>query len=223
LKKEFAKQLNIFVNGSTEVLNCHFQLNLIQALAPPPLMKRFAIILTIVLLATPAFAQRDEYAITTIAPQGITTPDYQVTGEAHKSPRRQIWLEVEVEFESKAETTDELTVKYFVLLKDKLLSGEVTHVNVPKGRDLRSVIYVPPQTLSRLLEGRPLGSADIVNVGVQLLVKGALAAESNYKPAGAARWWEQLQPLTGLMMNKTQTPFAPLYWDRYEMIKPEAR
>jgi hypothetical protein len=23
----------------------------------------------------------------------------------------------------------------------------------------------------------------------------------------------------GLVLNKTQTPFAPLYWDRYEAIK----
>ena len=31
-----------------------------------------------------------------------------------------------------------------------------------------------------------------------------------------------LPQVTGMVLNKTQTPFAPLYWDRYEAIKAVA-
>jgi hypothetical protein len=28
--------------------------------------------------------------------------------------------------------------------------------------------------------------------------------------------------VAGFLLNKNETPFAPLYWDRYEQIKPAA-
>jgi hypothetical protein len=28
-----------------------------------------------------------------------------------------------------------------------------------------------------------------------------------------------LPPITGFVLNKNETPFAPLYWDRYPQIK----
>ena len=36
------------------------------------------------------------------------------------------------------------------------------------------------------------------------------------QPSGTAT----LQQVPGLLLNKNETPFAPLYWDRYEQIKP---
>ena len=74
--------------------------------------------------------------------------------------QRDRWLEVEVEFTSTPEFTDELTFKYYILVNGKLLTGEVTHMNVTAGRDNRSVMYVPPKALARLM-GKSSGDREL--------------------------------------------------------------
>jgi len=34
------------------------------------------------------------------------------------------------------------------------------------------------------------------------------------------QWFIALPPIAGFVLNKNETPFAPLYWDRYAQIKP---
>jgi len=34
------------------------------------------------------------------------------------------------------------------------------------------------------------------------------------------QWFAALPPIAGFVLNKNETPFAPLYWDRYAQIKP---
>src|SRR5205085_2661782 len=104
-------------------------------------------------------------------------------GTAHRGGRAEQWLEVEVTFESNVEWIDELTFKYYILIGGKCLTGEVTHVNIPKGRDLHSVMYVSPRTLARVLNGRQLTGASIENVGVQILKQGALVDTKSFKPS----------------------------------------
>lgn len=165
------------------------------------------------------FAQANgDYKIDKIAPAVIRTPDYQFQGDDRRTGRAEQWLELEVEFEAKPEYTEELTFKYFVLINSKLLTGEVTHVSIPSGRDLRSVMYVSPRTLARLLAGKTLTANTIENVAVQILNKGATVAEKSFKE-GAPQWYTKMPQITGFVLNKNQTPFAPLYWDRYEAIK----
>jgi hypothetical protein len=33
------------------------------------------------------------------------------------------------------------------------------------------------------------------------------------------QWYSAIPNVSGFMLNKNETPFAPLYWDRYEQIK----
>ena len=35
----------------------------------------------------------------------------------------------------------------------------------------------------------------------------------------AAQWYNTTPALPGMVLKKSETPFAPLYWDRYEEIK----
>ncbi len=163
---------------------------------------------------------RDDYAITKVQPAVVQTPEIQFTGTQHRSGRAEQWLEVEVQFQSNVDMTDELTFKYYILLAGKCLTGEVTHVNVPRGRDLYSVMYVSPRTLARVLEGHSMNAQAIENAGVQILFKGQLVAEKSFKEAGG-EWWQKMQQIPGLVLNKNQTPFSPLYWDRYEAIKAD--
>src|SRR5437867_2083210 len=97
----------------------------------------------VLFLAASAFG-RDEYQITKVAPAVIRTPEITFTGDQRRTGRSEQWVELEVEFRSNVDFTDELTFKYYVLFAGKLLTGEVTHVSISKGRDLRSVMYINP-------------------------------------------------------------------------------
>src|SRR5438552_9995739 len=79
------------------------------------------------------------FQITKISKNLITSPQYNYNGgEQYQANQRDRWLEVEVEFAAAPEFTDELTFKYFILINGKILTGEVTHVNILPGRDNRS-------------------------------------------------------------------------------------
>ncbi len=54
---------------------------------------------------------------------------------------------------------------------------------------------------------------------MQLVSKGQVLVTRSFKARGDQQWWQNLQQVTGKVLNKNQTPFAPLIWDRYEQIK----
>jgi hypothetical protein len=160
-----------------------------------------------------------DFQLLKITTNFISSPQFTYTGaEQYQADQRERWLEVEVTFSSAPEFTDELTLKYFILVNGKLLTGEVTHVNIAAARDNRSVMYVTPKTLQRLMLGRTITNNALQNVAVQLMQQGALKDELSLNRA-APQWYATLPQLGGLVLNKNETPFAPLYWDRYCQIK----
>ena len=184
-------------------------------------MKVGAVICLLALSAGVAFGQgRADFKLTKITKNLVSTPQITYTGaQQYPTNQQDRWLEVEVEFTATPEFTDELTFKYFILLNGKLLTGEVTHVNVAAGRENRSVMYVSPRTLARFMGNRAVTPNSIQNVAVQILQKGAIKDELSFTRA-AGNWFASLAPVSGFVLNKNETPFAPLYWDRYEQIKP---
>jgi hypothetical protein len=152
------------------------------------------------------------------APAGVKSPDYQLNGGPQKRTTFGTWLEVEVEYETKPEVIDELTFKYTILIQNTLLDGEVTYVNIPQGRDHYAVMYVPPRALLRLTGGKPLTSASIENVWIQVTKQGQVLDQTALRGQGAV---PNLPHIAGQVLNKNETPFAPLYYDRYEAIKPK--
>ncbi len=162
-----------------------------------------------------------DFQLTKITKNLVTTPQISYTGgQQYPTNQRDQWLEVEVQFASTPEYTDELTFKYFILINGKLLAGEVTHVNIAAGRENRSVMYVSPRTLARFNGNRPVTANTIQNIAIQLLQQGAVKDELSFTKT-AGQWYAGLSQLTGFVLNKNETPFAPLYWDRYEQIKPK--
>ena len=160
-----------------------------------------------------------EFQINRITKNLIPAPQFTSNGAPqHETNERERWLEVEVEFAAAPAWTDELTVKYFILFNGKLLSGEVTHTNVPAGRELRSVMYVAPRTLTRFGGNRPVALNSVQNVAVQLTQGGQVKSEVSLERA-APQWYAATPPVAGFVVNKNETPFAPLYWDRYEQIR----
>ncbi len=118
-------------------------------------------------------------------------------------------------------------MNYYVLLNNKskehpqgtLLTGSVTHAAIPQGKGMNSVMYVSPRTLERFFGGKSptTAPAAVVDVGVTITKQGATVAEGSWK--GRGQWWSTLQQVTGYVLNKNETPFAPLAWDYYEAIK----
>jgi hypothetical protein len=190
-------------------------------------MKTQSLLLFAAVLLVPldlrAQARGSDFQITKITKNLITNPQYTYNGaEQYQANQRDRWLEVEVQFAAAPEFTDELMFKYFILINGKLLTGEVTHANIMAGRENRSVMYVPPDALLRVLNNRPVASTSVQNIAVQIVQQGTVKDEFNLVRA-AAQWYTTIPALSGFVLNKNETPFAPLYWDRYERIKIPSR
>lgn len=151
-----------------------------------------------------------------IEPAAIKTPEYNVTGGPQKRSTIGTWLEVEVEFETKGGEADELMFNYYVAVENKLIVGSVTHVAIPEGKKHYSVCYIAPRSLEKLTGGKPLTSASIQNVWVTVSRSGQVLDK-----ASAPKKMElpNLPQLQGMILNKSETPFAPLFFDRYEAVK----
>jgi hypothetical protein len=164
-----------------------------------------------------------EFQLTKITKNLVSTQQFSYTGaQQYPTNQRDRWLEVEVEFAAAPEFTDELTFKYFILFNGQLLRGEVTHTNIAAGRENRSVMYVSPRTLVRFTGNRALTVNAVQNIAVQIVQQGAIKDELSLARA-QPQWYAGLPQLAGFVLNKNETPFAPLYWDRYEQIKPPGR
>lgn len=150
-----------------------------------------------------------------VQPEVIKTPEYNITGGPQKRSKVGQWLEVEVEFDTKAEEIDELTFKYTIMFEKKLLDGQVTHVNIPKGRDHYSVVYVAPRSLEKLSGGKPLTAGSIENAWVVVEKQGQVLDQASFRPGPIPN----LPHIPGIVLNKSETPFQPLFFDRYEAIK----
>lgn len=186
--------------------------------------------------ASSAFAQKanTEFQINAITPDLVTTPEYSINyGPKNKKvSKNKDFVELEVSFDWQPEAKepkflDDLTINYYVLLDNKsrenpkgtLLVGSVTHTAIPQAKGMNSVMYISPRTLERFFEGKSPSTVKsaIVDVGVTITQQGQLVAEKSWK--GKGQWWSSLQQVNGYVLNKSETPFAPLAWDYYEAIK----
>ncbi len=145
-----------------------------------------------------------------------TTPEFQISGGQNKRYRLGKWLELEVGYETEAEEIDELTFKYTVLLERKLLTGEVTYMNILKAKDHFAVMYVSPKSIEKLTGGKALTGSSIENVWVEVSRQGQVLGRASQKPGAVPN----LPQVPGMVLTKDKTPFASLYFDRYEAMKP---
>jgi len=177
-------------------------------------------LLTLSLLPWAAAQAQGGFVIKNISAVQDSSPDLQAPPATSKPFTPGKWLEIEVEFSATPPGAQELQFKYYVLIGNKLLTGDVTHINVLPGQSLHSIMYVAPNTLASVLNGQPFTPSAVQNAEVQILKPGVGApmASKQLKP-GPSLATSSFPQLPGLMLNKNDTPFAPLYWDRYEAIK----
>ena len=70
-----------------------------------------------------------------VQPSMVKTPEFSLSSGPQKRSKPADWLEIEIEYETKPEDIDELTFTYTIMIEKKLLTGQVTHINIPKGRN----------------------------------------------------------------------------------------
>ncbi|MEO6567727.1 MAG: Amuc_1102 family pilus-like protein [Opitutaceae bacterium] len=157
--------------------------------------------------------------ISKIQPTAVKTPEYQITGGQGKRYKLGDWLEVEVEYETKPEIIDELTFKFTILMDKKLLDGDVTYVNIAKDRSHYAVMYISPKNLDRITGGKAFTASSIENVWIEVLKNGQALDKSSVKQGPVPN----LPHLPGMVLPKDETPFGPLYYDRYEAQKKTVR
>ena len=198
------------------------------------------------LITASAVAQKAPtgFEVVKITPELLRTPDVSFSGgPTGRKVKGQNFLGVEVAFswqprEAKPAYLDEITVNYYILLNnaganpespqaESLLTGSVTHISVPQDKDLKSVMYVSPRTLAKLFNGKVPSNINgvIKDVGATITRGGEVVAQASMKGdiKNKTPWWasptQAMTPTPGYLLNKNQTPFAPLVWEYYEEIK----
>jgi len=178
-------------------------------------------------------------AIRKLGVQFQQTPQYQVDGVREKDVRPRYWLELEAELD--VETTDptgfipELRTKWFVVIfgpdtKPVRLDGEVVYQNVRAIDGKAHVIaFIGPDVLEKLTgEERP-NESDIDSTA--LLVSGPGIRTDDDHKEGLQKatgekdyeWWIKWshKVASNQILAKSQTPFAPLWSDRFPREKKE--
>lgn len=192
---------------------------------------------------------KSEFLIKKIEPTLVDTPQFsagsyrkQQAGAARPTP----WLEIDVNFErdeiskEAPKYSEDLTVEFYILLnnaalnpdkKPTLLTGTTTISDVPYGKGLHTAAFVSPQTMGRYFDGKPPATAQqaLVDVGVSISSSAGLVAIASSKSADVAKqgkgWWDsdaEMTKVTGRVLEKSQTPFAPLAWDYFVPSKPKS-
>ncbi len=165
----------------------------------------------------------------------IPSPEVQ-TGKA-KNFKPKDWLEVEAGIkipasnaeQKKAGFIDQVTVKWYVAVKTPegkgviKLSKTINHINVPVDEEVFSSVYLSPSALKRLTGSDRASKGAVEAVGLEVLVDGVKVAQAAVKQKEG--WWNagslSDQSDKFPLLNKDETPFQMLWWDRYAEIQKE--
>jgi hypothetical protein len=156
------------------------------------------------------------------------TPRYTPTGPRDKRPiRPQEWLELEValQLETVAPTgyMDRMDIEYFVAITDGttgrtvLLTDRLTYLEIDASeRRVYASAYVSPASMARITGKSGARRSDVTAVAAVISAPG-LREPVEVSTGGPRDWWKApgLQRVSGLILPKSRTPFAPLWWDRY--------
>lgn len=204
------------------------------------LSKTFSIGLALAAILAPSslLAQQQKATVGKIDFDAIPSP--QVSAGKDKSFKPKDWLEAEAEItipstnaeQKKIGFLDQVTVKWYVAVKGVegakgpvKLAKDVTHINFPLDEAIYSSVYISPNLFKRLT-GKDRASKDALEVvGIEVLVNGVKVGEGTTKMKEG--WWNSPslsdQSSKFPLLNKNETPFKMLWWDRYAEIAEDRR
>lgn len=199
-----------------------------------------ALVFGAVALAPLAHAQAYKADVKKPAFDALPSPDIKTNKDKGFKPKD--WLEMEVEFELDAKPAtkdgfaDRVTVQWYAAVKKRegggywLLNKNVEHVNVKIGEKLFSSVYISPNTYERLTGSEKVSKGDIKAVGGAILINGVRVGLFSTEAIrnGGTPWWEAASDALARtdkfpMLNKNETPFKILWYDRYAELAEEIR
>jgi hypothetical protein len=172
--------------------------------------------------------------------QAQSTPDIKADFVKEKRWKPKEWLELEVPFiasapkgaKSNFTSYDLLTFKYFLFLanadkdKSRILTAEVNHVNVPVGEAMASVVYLSPSAVLSLTGSNRVVASSVtlwaVEVSHEGKTVGFISSKGKSPSDAGAEWWKATgapPTVAGMLKNKMETPFAPLWGDFHAEVQ----
>jgi hypothetical protein len=99
-------------------------------------------------------------------------------------------------------------------------------VNVPLNDEVYCSVFLSPASLRRITGANGSGKSAVEYVGYEVLINGTKVAEGTSK--GKVGWWNSANPKIARseavpLMNKAETPFRDMWWDRYPEISVDRR
>jgi len=161
-------------------------------------------------------------------------PSPEFTGGKQKSFKPKDWLEIETKLkislspEPASKTCERLTVKWYIAVKNPekagtflLLTKDIEHVNAPLEEDVHCSVYLSPASIKRLTGSDKGGKNSVEYVGYEVLINGEKVASDTNK--GKVGWWNAASDKisrsdTVPLLNKSETPFSTMWWDRYAEV-----
>ncbi len=158
------------------------------------------------------------------------TPQFSASNVKDKRWRPKNWIEVDVEFDIQVPADaggrngsySGLQLNIYLALqhttkdgKREVAQGTLDLLSVPAGETCHALAYISPASMRAIfMKDTVTASTDIQGWGVEFIAEGQRVA-ADAKPVNGP-WWEKtdaLAILPGLLLNKLQTPFAPLWGD----------
>ena len=152
------------------------------------------------------------------------------TGKKRFSPKD--WLEMEVKFNvedvrpvARDGFVDRVEIRWYVAVENPggkgywPLEKQVTHTNVELDEDLYASVYLSPAAVKRLSGSDRAGKNVIWGVAGEITINGTT---ETFNSQGTKDWWKSgnLSRTDKVpLLNKNETPFKSLWWDRYAQIQ----
>lgn len=164
----------------------------------------------------------------------LQSPDVPTGNSKKFSPKD--WLECEVKIKVKKLGTtpddkylDQFKVNWYVVVKGQdgkgyMMTKTITHVNLPIDEEVLVSDYLSPNSLSRITGKVRAGKGDLEAIGGEIEYGGEMVGFFSH--GERAGWWrKELKNIERTekfpLLDKSQTPFAPLWYDRYAEILPK--
>jgi hypothetical protein len=190
-------------------------------------------------ILAPTAANAQSYKVESVEPSFDDLLSPQFNGGEQKKFKPKEWLEMEVAIKLQmspvppSKTAERILVKWYVAVEnpDKkgtylLLTKDITHVNVPLEEEIFSSVYLSPSSVKRITGSDGGGKKAVYLVGYEVLVNEEKIAQETSK--GKAGWWNTPSSKisrsdTVPLLDKSETPFSSMWWDRYAEILNEPR
>ena len=97
-------------------------------------------------------------------------------------------------------------------------------MNIPVNEEIYCSVYLSPASIKRLTGFDRAGKSSVDLVGYEVLVNGVkVTAQTSKSIGGKTEWWLIPSPKisrtdTLPLLNKAETPFSMMWWDRYAEV-----